>query len=134
MLTVTIPIAIYEVENERWSGFDTDFGTILLDHFGRSAELRTVEGIGAGAVLLCAVLSLFGMYRFRQWGRLVFLLSFLIAGGLTLIGPPAAYASRAADLLEMISSLSGGALLAMAYAKGLGTDWYSGSSSELIEE
>ncbi len=93
-----------------------------------------MEAVGAGALLLLAIFSLIGMYRFRRWGRLAFLLSFVLAGSLTLLGPSVTYTSWMVGVLEIISTLSGGALLALAYGKGLGADWFKSDDRELVKE
>ncbi len=134
LLIAVLPTAIYEVENRHWSRFDADFNAISREHFGRTAELTSLEAVGAGVLLLLSVLSLIGMYRFRRWGRFAFLLSFVLASGLALLGPSVTYTSWMVDLLEIISTLSGGALLAMAYGEGLGADWFKSDERELVKE
>jgi hypothetical protein len=130
LIVAIVPLAIYEVENVSWSSFDAGVSRLSLQHFGRSTELTDFEALWAGIVSICSIVSLYGLYTFRRWGRLLFLLSFAFAGIFSMMGP-VLWTSGPSSLMDILSSMSGGALLLMSYGNGLGADWFGSRTSAL---
>ena len=114
----------------RWFNFGEVFDQLVAEEFGSSTWSDTVwlvVGVGLLGLVIWMVASIFGLFYFRRWARFGVWASvvLLLVISVVIFRFRPIFGSIWDDVAITFSSALLGAIVLMAYAKGLGDEWFA---------
>ncbi len=120
----------FEIVDSKFAAFTTEFDQLAARYYESFDDWNeTVLMVLAGIVTLCsvwAIASIVGMLRFKRWGRFGFWAPLIVAFPLLVILPVyPAVTTAMTEIALMLNTALFGAILLIAYARGLGDSWFN---------
>jgi hypothetical protein len=122
--------AVYFIFSSSWQPFNNEFDLLVERHFVEPDApdwlLWVVAGLLA-TILVWMIASMFGLLWFKRWARTGVWASLLALLGLAAVtfGTSPSATTLMDDALAIVDSALLGAILLLAYADGLGADWFA---------
>lgn len=126
ILSLVLVTVVVILEMMIWSEFGQEFDRLNLEFFGEPSDLQLflLGGIAiAGGV--AHIIAAFGLLKFRPWSKTLIWASLIPTSGLAFVpGSQVTWSGPWSLWIEVLSMALFGAIMLLAYARGLGDIWF----------
>ena len=123
-LSLVLPIVFYRLLTPSWTEFVAEFLDLLSRRFGWNDD-DLAYWLPIGSLIIAHLACTIGLLLTRRWARLGFVASiFTLFLFDAVFGPPAIYETGATQFLNLVLSMTAGAIILTAYARGAGAVWF----------